>query len=147
MKPVKLMHEASYWGLDIKRAEKAYNAKFLGAWALRDADGMWSDEPVDVFYAFNPDTEKGHTHYFGLFERFGELFITGADSAFEEPITGIDNEDGTVTVSRTCHDFVYGKDGAIDGGRDYLKIVGSPKLVRVIQKDGEFFAEEIDDVE
>ena len=63
--------------------EKYGGATFMGAWAIKKKDGGWFDEPVDVFYQPNPDTSKGHSHYFGIFIRTGEAYITNAESAFK----------------------------------------------------------------
>lgn len=106
----------------IKIAEEKYGAKYMGYWCTKRLDGnSWNERPVDVFYQPNPDTSKGHTHYFGLFVQEGNLWITNAASAFAEPITGIVCEDGEVIVSRFRHDYVTKGDRMIDGGRDYVR--------------------------
>ena len=109
----------------IKIVEDKYGAKYMGAWAIKTKDRSWGDEPVDVFYQPNPDTSKGHSHYFGIFARDGQAYITNAESAFSEPITGILTENGDVLVSRFRHDYQT-KDGyMIDGGRDYVRSSGT----------------------
>jgi hypothetical protein len=106
----------------ISIAEEKYGAKYMGYWCTKRLDGgSWNERPVDVFYQPNPDTSKGHSNYFGLFVQEGNLWITNAASAFEEPITGIVCEDGEVIVSRFRHDYVTKGDRMIDGGRDYVR--------------------------
>lgn len=141
MKEIELTGHESYWGLDIKKVELRYNAVFMGSWALRTKGGGWSEQPADIFYSPYPDKSKGHTHYFGIIFDGPVSYITGGDSAFSQTITGIDNGDGTVSVSRYRHDFTPGLNGAIDGGRDYLKVSGTPKLVTVIVKGPNFLIE------
>lgn len=123
----------------IKKVEESHNAKYLGCWAVKTRSGNWSDEPVEVFYQANPDTAKGHTHYFGLYyQPYDQLMICNAESAFSEPITGIVDMD-EVYVSRYRHDFVETPSGyIIDGGRDYFKGTIGEQFVSVSIKDGEF---------
>ncbi len=122
--------------------EEKYGAKYMGYWCTKSVNGdWWNERPVDVFYQPNPDRAKGHTNYFGMFTQDGMVWITNAESAFSEPITGVITEDGEVLVSRYRHDYVS-KDGyMIDGGRDYLRCSLSP-LANIIVKDGEFIIEE-----
>jgi nitrite reductase/ring-hydroxylating ferredoxin subunit len=131
----------------IETVERHYNAKYMGYWSIKRDDGNWSEMPVDVFYQPNPDTSKGHSHYFGLFTVPGTgVMITDAKSAFSEPIIGLLTEDGEVIVSRHRHDFVS-KDGfCIDGGREYTKIVGGLEnvtRVEVTVENGEFLFNKI----
>jgi hypothetical protein len=121
----------------IRKIEENYGAKFMGYWAIKTQNG-WSETPVDVFYQPNPDTSKGHTHYFGMYEKDGVAWICDASSAFAEPIIGIMAEDGEVLVSRYRHDYRE-KDGVmIDGGRDYVRrsLTGMPVIVEI---DGDVF--------
>lgn len=113
-----------------------YGARYMGYWPIKNGYG-WAG-PVDVFYQPNPDTSKGHSHYFGMYrDKDGEVMITNAESAFSEPITGLLTDDGEVLVSRHRHDFVSKGDYFIDGGRDYVRSSVGP-FVAVTVKDGEF---------
>jgi hypothetical protein len=124
----------------IKVIEDKYNAKYMGYWCTKRLNGGWNERPVDVFYQPEPDTEKGHKHYFGMFVQDSAVWITDATSAFEEPITGIICEDGEVIVSRFRHDYVTKGDRMIDGGRDYVRSSLHPSAsVTVI--DGNFVVE------
>ena len=134
-----------YWlkEANIKKAEELYGAKYMGYWCTKRLNGeSWNDNPVDVFYQPNPDTEKGHKHYFGLFVQGGVLYITDATSAFSDPITGIETDDGEVIVSRYRHDYVEKDKYMIDGGRDYLRTSGGP-FVRIRVDGPEFVIERI----
>lgn len=119
----------------IEIAEDKYGAKYMGYWCTKRPAGGWNERPVDVFYQPNPDTSKGHTHYFGLFIQEGTLYITNAASAFEEPITGIVCEDGEVIVSRFRHDYVTKGDRMIDGGRDYVRASLHPSATITVDGD------------
>jgi hypothetical protein len=126
----------------IKKAEEMYDAKYMGYWCTKRLDGKsWNESPVDVFYQPNPDVEKGHKNYFGLFVQNGSLYITDATSAFSVPIVGSVCEDGEVIVSRYRHDYVEKKGAMIDGGRDYTR-TNMCKTVKVIVDSGEFIIEE-----
>lgn len=121
----------------LARLEIKHNAKYLGCWCIKDTRGNWSEMPVEVFYQPNPKTELGHSHYFGIF--FDHIYkvwkICDAKSAFSEPIIGIVEND-IIYVSRYRHDFVETPSGiAIDGGRDYTKIISPDCSVHFIDND------------
>jgi hypothetical protein len=141
MKP-KINYGTCTLGIALRRAEEHYNAKYIGDFCLKTKDGTWTESPAAIFYAKNPDASKGHTHYFGLFMRDGQWYITAGDSAFSEPINAIMGSDGEVVYSRFRHDFrsLKSGEGSIDGGRDYLRVLsgekGFPKQVLLhIEKD------------
>ena len=136
-----------YWLKEdgIKKAEELYGAKYMGFWSTKRSDnGGWNDTPVDVFYLPNHDTEKGHSHNFGLYKRMltGVLYITDAKSAFSDPILGIETEDGEVIVSRYRHDYVEKDKYMVDGGRDYFRTSGGP-VVRIRVEGPEFVIERV----
>lgn len=113
--------------ISIKKAEELKDAKYIGDFCLRNKSGGWSESPVAVFYQPNPP--KNFSKYFGLFLAGDNLFITNAESAFAEPIQGLVGSNGEVVYSRYRHDFRSLSDGsgAIDGGRDYVKVTGNQK--------------------
>ena len=148
--------EDGYWfkKAGIQKIEEKYGAKYMGYWAIKNSRGGWNDSPVDVFYQPNPDTSKGHTHYFGMFirtdpysgEGTGSVYITEASTAFSEPIAGIPTDDGEVIVSRYRHDYVE-KDGRmIDGGRDYTRRSLHPTVTVTIDGD-QFIISERESIE
>jgi hypothetical protein len=133
----------------VAAVEKQFNAKFMGAWTTKRtfSNGGWFETPVDVFYQPNPDKARGHTHYFGMFNRDGKTMICDAASAFSEPATGVLGPDDEVVVSRHRHDYQerFGDNGEyvmIDGGRDYVRAsAGNNPMVVVRVIDGEFYFE------
>ncbi len=129
--------ENGYWFKKdgIRKIEEKYGAKYMGFWATKNSRGYWNESPVDVFYQPNPDTSKGHTHYFGMFVRDDSVYITEAGTAFSDPISGIPTDDGEVIVSRYRHDYVT-KDGRmIDGGRDYVRASMHPTVMVTVDGD------------
>ena len=143
-----LIPKDGYWlsSINIKKIEELKNAQYMGYWCTKRPSGGWNESPVDVFYVENPNTDLGHTNYFGMFyDMANRLMITDALSAFSEPITGIKCADGTIIVSRYRHDYVTHDDCMIDGGRDYVK--SSPgansSFVSIIVNNNEFNVEKI----
>lgn len=128
----------------VKQVERAYDAKFIGHWCARLADGTWSQQPLDVFYVEEPDFEAGHSNYFGITVRGNDTLITNAASCFEEPIIGFLSKGKEVVVSRYRHDYQERSDGTVDGGRDYLKMQVGCILIGVEVKDGEFTFNQVD---
>jgi hypothetical protein len=125
----------------ISKIEDKYGAKYLGFWCTKRLDGSWNETPVDVFHQPNPDTSKGHSEYFGMFRRGEGVWITNAESAFSEPMTGVICDDGEVLVSRYRHDYRTKCDRMIDGGRDYTRRSLHPTAT-VTVVDGNFVIKE-----
>jgi len=124
----------------IEQIESMRDATYIGYWCGRTKDGIWAEKPLDVFYVEEPDTDKGHTNYFGLLlnPTTDQVMICDASSCFKDPITGI-VEEGIVYVSRYRHDYVQTPSGgSIDGGRDYTKTTLPSDLVRVEVIEGKF---------
>jgi hypothetical protein len=118
--------------IDVTKVEKKYNATYVGDFCLRTKSGNWSDSPVAIFWQETPPVE-GYSNYFGILEQHGTLLITSGASAFSEPIEGIVARNGEVNFSRYRHDFHYSTDGsvAVDGGRDYMRVLGDIHQPRV----------------
>ena len=133
-----------YWfsGEQIPKLEEHYKSKYMGYWTTKRKDGEWNDDPVDVFYNPNPDTSKGHSHYFGLFMKDHKVMITNAESAFSEPIVGVVAEDNEVLVSRYRHDYSEKGDAFIDGGREYYRYNPDFPLVNVTIDNDSFLISE-----
>jgi hypothetical protein len=130
----------------IDEISRHYGAQYMGHWCTSSKDGYWHETPVDVFYQPNPDTSKGHSHYFGMFTRNGDVLITNAESAFECYIVGaLDTVTDEVLVSRYRHDYQRSNQAFIDGGRDYLKTDPDVPLVRVTVNGSQFNFEVVDD--
>jgi len=91
----------------------------------------------DIFYRSTPHPEFGN-YYFGIIPNpfQGGFFITNADHVTDFVFTcGFDNQ-GSLVYSRHRHDLVEVQGGSIDGGRAYLKVSGSPKVLTAVVKNG-----------
>jgi hypothetical protein len=129
----------------IKIIEERYNAKYMGYWCTKHGES-WKETPVDVFYVENPDRSKGHSNYFGMFRKGENVFITNAESCFADGMTGVLSPDGEVGISRYRHHMQAVGAGAIDGGRDYIKVIGEAvwyPTIRVTVEGGEFVCTEL----
>lgn len=137
--------ENGYWfnKKNIEKIEYQYNSKYMGYWCVKSRDNQWSDFPLDIFYQPEPDHEKGHTNYFGMYYRGDKSLITNGESAFCEPITGIAMPSGEVLVSRYRHDYVSVEGYMIDGGRDYLRLGEKGKLITIKVDGFNFIFEEV----
>jgi hypothetical protein len=127
---------------DLHKISQHYGgAVYMGYWCLRNQDGSWTEAPVEVFYQPNPRLDLGHSHYFGMYVRDGRTYITAADSAFSEPITGVITDDGEVIVSRYRHDCVTKGGHMIDGGRDYTRSSAPAKFAQITVEADQFRVE------
>lgn len=136
-------HSKGYYPFDIKKCEEKYNAKYIGDFQTKRKDGSWNEKPCAIFYVENPDINKGHSNYLGLFakyitDEYSELLITNGLSAVEEPFTAIQADNGEYVISSYRHDYRVSNDGSvmIDGGRDYNRYTSDKKLVNLkLNKD------------
>ncbi len=129
-----------YDALKIDSVERLYDAKYVGAWSIKDKTNGWSLHPVEVFY--QPILkDPSHKHYFGLYMGpEGHVYICDATSAFSESILGAVADDGEVVVSGYRHDYRTSEDGSvfIDGGREYFRTNAGPdRLIEMRMVDGE----------
>lgn len=110
---------------NVGEVEKKHGAKYVGQFCVKVKGGRWSDEMIPIFYVETPEKPE-YSNYFGLFVRNGKAYITDGVSAFSEPIVGIVGSTGAVVYSRCRHDFrsLPNDEGSIDGGRDYLRVLG-----------------------
>jgi hypothetical protein len=129
--------EKFFDSLKIEVVEQKYNAKYIGAWAVKTKDGGWSLHPVEVFY--QPVLkDPSHSHYFGIYvSHDGHVYICNAESAFSDPILGVVADDGEIVVSGYRHDYRTSTDGSafIDGGRDYTR--SNKVAIKLTMVDGE----------
>jgi hypothetical protein len=130
------------WSLSsagLAEMEELHNGTFMGAWAIKRDNGVWTESPVDIFYVKEPDTEAGHSNYFGIFFRGDDAYICNGATAFSEPMAGMVDGD-EVKVSRYRHDCVWNSDqtASIDGGRDYTKCTGGIDFRTVIVEGDQF---------
>lgn len=128
--------------VNISVVEKKKNAKFICETCIRTSNGNWSDEPVQLYWQENPPIE-GYSNYFAIFVRRNlmsgdpQVFITSGESAVKEPISAI-RHNGQIGFSRCRHDYrwVGGQEVAIDGGRDYTRIIGTPQEYLTLEIKG-----------
>lgn len=115
--------------INTQKAEEVYGAKYIGFYDIPDKklDGSpFIREHVYVFYQPNPNVALGHTHYFGLIERYPDprAWICNAAGILDAKYNAHRFEDGTIIASRYRHDYVEKGDVMIDGGIDYLRSGG-----------------------
>ncbi|UTS52094.1 hypothetical protein [Synechococcus phage BUCT-ZZ01] len=122
----------------IKKIEEIKDAVFVCESQIKQANG-WSDSPVAIFYG--KDTHPvSKSRYFGIFFRGETPYICDGQSAVDEDFVGIVDND-VVYFSSARHHFNPTPNGfAIDGGRDYFRILGNetgfPKMVKLYIEDG-----------
>lgn len=119
----------NYWGFDIEKVKKYYNAEYVGDFPYPMPSGGFYDFPLSIFYQTH--TKQEHAPYFGLYLRHKELgnkktpYITKASYITEYIFNGLQAGD-EIIYSRFRHDYrgfdSFPKSGAIvDGGFDYFK--------------------------
>lgn len=119
----------------IKIVEEKKSAKFVFESTIKQSTG-WLNQPVAIFY-----TEEKHpvsqSNYFGLLEQHGSWYIVDGSTAATDFTVMEDGGDYYNSVFR--HDCFMKNGNGIDGGRDYLKVIGHPKLYTAIVKNGEIY--------
>lgn len=90
--------------------------------------------PFDIFYRDTPHPDFGN-HYFGT----DGVFIVNGDRVEDYVFECIEGPGGW-EYSRHVHDFITVGDGAIDGGREYTRRLGSviPEVKQFVVRDGAF---------
>jgi len=134
---------------DITKVEKLYSEKdgVPVKYVCTSATNRSATFAADVFYRETPHPEFGN-HYFGLYRNpysdHAEIMITNADMVesldFEMIEVG-----GELHYSQHRHDFHTVGDVSIDGGREYLRLVGNVNVPRktLKVKDGKFVEEDL----
>lgn len=123
--------------LDTHALTKFYSAKDgVPVKYVMTSDKGGDNVPREIMYRETPHPEFGN-RYFGVFRTNGEYFIGNADWIEDEEIL-VGKLNGYWLYSKYRHDYVGVENGAIDGGRAYHKIVGSPETKVVKVEDGEF---------
>jgi len=130
----------------ISTIEKSYSAKYICDTCIKGHSG-WVNQPSALFYT-DAITHQDHSNWFAMTVVDGRLMISNGKSCVDPSnrLIGIKTSSG-ILYSTHRHDYKYHEadDVAIDGGRDYVKIIGSPKKVELfITKDGLAIGEEID---
>jgi hypothetical protein len=122
--------------IDIKKVEAKYGATYIGDFALKTRDGNWTEMPAQVYWQPTPPVE-GYSNYFGIITRGASVYITSAQSIADVEIDAVKSGD-EILYSRYRWDYRQTLDGkcAIDGGRDYTKIVSRPEEFLTLKLDG-----------
>ena len=106
----------------ITKIEEIRNATYICDTQVKAKNGGWADPCVSIFYQETPHPEG--SNYFGLYyDGDNNLMVCNALSATLEPFTGVE-VNGVIYFSRYRHDFREVGGVAIDGGRDYVRLVG-----------------------
>ena len=98
-----------------------HTAQYVFESQIKDNKG-WSDTVGLIFYQAEL-TDPNHKHWFAIFQQQGKWMITSAEETVKEPISAIKSGDHYI-YSHSRHDFRQGDICAIDGGRDYTRLVG-----------------------
>lgn len=121
-------------------------ATFVEEIAVKIAGGGWSQYPVMVFHQETPPQPE-YPKYFCYQHRYKDILTPGAGGSwlliglptFDPKITAyVTSQSGQkyVTYSRYAHDYVQTPGGpAIDGGRDYARIVGDLNRAKSVEYD------------
>jgi len=115
----------------IKKIEENYKGTYVFESPLKMADGNWTSRPAAIFY-----TKKKHkvskSNYFAIFSSSNGMIICNGQSAVEGDIIGL--SDGyEVIYSHHVHDYRTLGEAAIDGGRDYVRIVGNTADMQTVK--------------
>ena len=115
---------------------KLYDAKFVCETCIKNKHGSWINQPSLIFYSEEAHPEG--SNYMALTkDPYKGWLISDGICVTEQAMRGIVLPGDVVTWSKFRHDYVEGGAGAIDGGRDYCKIVGDPKTVVLQILNGE----------
>jgi hypothetical protein len=98
-----------------------------------------SNAPMDIFFRETPHPKFGN-HYFGIFNREGENYITNADAVEDYDFAMVEGKAGLVYSSyrHNCRivETIDGRQNMIDGGRAYVRSMGPTRLFVV--RNGSF---------
>ena len=131
----------------ISHIEEEYDCHYLLDTQLVDGSGKMTDSVASFFYCENPNKEEGHSHYLGVFpsDNEGEIVLFDGEPTIKhiagKPIWGAFNDSGVFVYSVHRNDFAYVNENlSIDGGRDYLRVVGEGELKKVVIEDSDVYA-------
>lgn len=137
-KKIYRVFESELWypKLKTKVLEHHPNAAFVAEIALLTKGKGWTANPGQVFYDPKPP-KKEYAHFFAYyFYPLSKKLVVNGQPHFDPVVDALyePTDFGAYLVwSRYAHDFVQSpvSDNAIDGGRDYCRILGNPELVRL----------------
>jgi len=114
----------------IQMIEKKYSANYIYESQLKSKDG-WTDISAAIFY--QPEPKPGHSHWFAIHRNYlGQMFVSDASTTVAVPVTAVQVAEDEYLYSHHRHHFL-GRDGiAIDGGRDYTRLVGNISEAKLV---------------
>jgi hypothetical protein len=122
---------------NINIIEKKYNGKYVIDSCLRGMYNTWANFPAMIFYSEIPHPQG--SNYFALYKSFNEIseetnwMITDGASGVEGEFYGFLFPDGELLHSRYRHDYCRHGGIAIDGGRDYVHVIGDDESARGVK--------------
>lgn len=122
---------------NIKTVEEMYKARFICETSTKLKNGDWANQPVALFYTETPHPDG--SNWFILYYRTDlttneeKIFIADGKPATEEPLQGYFAANGDIVYSVYRHHMHVSPDKsiAIDGGRDYNKIVAYQNYIPI----------------
>jgi len=125
----------------IEIIEEHYGVKYVFESQLWSKETEhWTDAVAVIFYQESPNIKLGHSHWMGVYRnKINKHFVINAAPTILHPIAAVLSCDGEYTYSHHRHHFCQKNDIAIDGGRDYTRLVGNniPDIVHLYAtKDG-----------
>ena len=114
-------------GINTDAVEKLKSAKYIGDFCIKNSLSGWANQPFQIYYQEVPPVE-GYSNYFAVFLNMGQPMITSAKSIEGLEFDAIEHN-GKIYYSAYRHDYRGDPSSsvAIDGGRDYTRIIGEPK--------------------
>lgn len=107
--------------------EKKRNAIYVGDFCISQS-GQWINRPCQIYYQEQAPV-LGYSNYFAVFvNEEGQAMITSGKSIEGLEFDAIEHN-GQILYSAYRYDYRADKSGsvAIDGGRDYTRIIGTPQ--------------------
>lgn len=118
--------------INITAVEQQYNATYVCDLCIRIGN-TWDNQPAAIFWQETPPIE-GYSNYFAMRVHNGHAYISSGEFVNDLKITAIQVGD-QIIYSRYRHDMRWDSEKicAIDGGRDYTKVVGTPDRYLTLQ--------------
>lgn len=122
----------------LEKIEKAYNCRYVTEWNTKSSDGGYNP-PRLIFWSDTPHPRGSNWLAFYRHER--EWYVADGISVTEVPICCMLSNDKQLLFSKSRHDFRTSFDNSIsvDGGRDYMRVLGNIRCghVWLVPQQGE----------
>lgn len=120
----------------IENIEKKKGVRFVFESSVKHEDG-WLNQPAAIFYS-----EEKHpisnSNYMGVVFKKDKLYLVNGQSAVDGQFIVMEYR-GEFFNSVFCHDYLCFDGEGIDGGREYTRIIGNPKLLKAEIINGEVY--------